>query len=89
MPSMSCLRKARSRSTAPNLLFHGALDRSSPVSTARAGHEMLHRARKRKVDHLEYDGLDHAMRSADGTEHMVRGLTNAARWIRTRGRALR
>ncbi len=73
--------RSLAQSSAPVLLIHGARDKSSPVSTARAGRDLLRGAGKTNVTYREFTGLDHLMRDANGVDRMNEVLLGAREWI--------
>ena len=68
-------------SPAPVLLIHGVQDRSSPVSTARAGEAVLLASGKVNVTYHEYPDFDHGMLDAHGVSHMREAFSDAGAWL--------
>jgi alpha-beta hydrolase superfamily lysophospholipase len=66
---------------APILLIHGSRDQFALVRTARATRDLLARHGRRNFTYREYDGYDHFMRDAAGTDHRAAVLRDAGAWL--------
>ena len=66
----------------PVLLIHGTRDESAPIASARAARDLVLAAGKANFTYREYEGYDHFMVDAGGTDHRAEVVGAAADWLR-------
>lgn len=65
----------------PALVIHGTRDQSAPVASARATRDLVRAAGKANFTYREYEGYDHFMVDAEGTDHRGEVVAAAAAWL--------
>ncbi|MGZ8351239.1 MAG: alpha/beta hydrolase [Allosphingosinicella sp.] len=74
--------RSLAQTSAPVLLIHGTRDESAPVASARAAAALVRAGGHRHFEYREYEGYDHFMIDAAGTDHRGEVIAAASEWLR-------